>query len=847
MHSFSGNPNFCCYLAHILAQAELYNSTIRSVAALTLKNNIRAKWVSFPADVRNFVKQQTIQCVGDQNSDVRATVGVAITTIVGEEGVTHWADLLPTLCQMLQQPSEFMKEGALSTMHKVLEDSADRYEGELNPVVPLLLTFFNNDSAKLRSMSMSCINTIFMLNNDPINANIDPFIEALFSRAHDSDQEVQKELCRSLSLLLDTHMEKIQPALPNVVDFIINKTEDQNESVALEACEFWLSLAENTDLCKQLLEPYLPKLVPVLLKCMQYSPMALSSMKCDDDDALVPDRPEDIKPIFHKKKNTHGLVDLDDEDGEGGADDDFDTEWNIRRCSAASLDIIASIFGDDMLKVLLPILQATLVDSDWTVKESGILALGAVAEGCMEGMTNHLADLIPFLLNMLQDKKPLVRSISCWTLSRYCTWILSEDNIREMFFLPTVDRLLMCVLDNNKKVQEAACSAFAIVEEEACENIIPHLPQTIATLVRAFDVYQAKNLLILYDAVGTLANSAGEALCRPEYVQMLMPPLMNKWERLGDEDKELFPLLECVSSVATAMGITFLPYTEPVFNRCVRIIGRALTQRKEHEANPAEVEEPETDFMVVALDLLSGLLEALPNELEAVVSRTSLVELTLHCCQDETPEVRQSCFALLGDLTKVTWPLVKPHSQVIVCMIAHSLDVKKISVCNNAIWALGELSLRMGSELRGYLVHVITPLISIVSTEQGVQKTLKENAALTLGRLGQSCAEDMGPFLQMFIRAVCYSLRNITNNQEKESAFVGLCQMINVNPGGVITDFIFWCDAVLSFNNPKPELKRMFMHIFQGFYTQVGQENWSQFVGQFPPPLRQRLMEQYGL
>lgn len=34
--------------------------------------------------------------------------------------------------------------------------------------------------------------------------------------------------------------------------------------------------------------------------------------------------------------------------------------------------------------------------------------------------------------------------------------------------------------------------------------------------------------------------------------------------------------------------------------------------------------------------------------------------------------------------------------------------------------------------------------------------------------------------------------------------------MITVNPGGVVQDFIFFCDAVASWINPKPELKEMF-------------------------------------
>lgn len=53
-------------------------------------------------------------------------------------------------------------------------------------------------------------------------------------------------------------------------------------------------------------------------------------------------------------------------------------------------------------------------------------------------------------------------------------------------------------------------------------------------------------------------------------------------------------------------------------------------------------------------------------------------------------------------------------------------------------------------------------------------------------------------------------MRNIRDNEEKDSAFRGMCHMITVNPGGVVQDFIFFCDAVASWINPKPELREMF-------------------------------------
>ena len=58
------------------------------------------------------------------------------------------------------------------------------------------------------------------------------------------------------------------------------------------------------------------------------------------------------------------------------------------------------------------------------------------------------------------------------------------------------------------------------------------------------------------------------------------------------------------------------------------------------------------------------------------------------------------------------------------------------------------------------------------------------------------------------------SLRNIRDNEEKDSAFRGMCNMIAVNPGGIVHDFIFFCDAVASWVSPRPDLKEQFVKVY---------------------------------
>lgn len=56
------------------------------------------------------------------------------------------------------------------------------------------------------------------------------------------------------------------------------RTQDQDESVALEASEFWLTLADQT-ICKEVLAPHLAKLAPILVNGMRYSEIDIILLK----------------------------------------------------------------------------------------------------------------------------------------------------------------------------------------------------------------------------------------------------------------------------------------------------------------------------------------------------------------------------------------------------------------------------------------------------------------------------------------------------------------------------------------------------------------------------------------
>lgn len=67
-----------------------------------------------------------------------------------------------------------------------------------------------------------------------------------------------------------------------------------------------------------------------------------------------------------------------------------------------------------------------------------------------------------------------------------------------------------------------------------------------------------------------------------------------------------------------------------------------------------------------------------------------------------------------------------------------------------------------------------------------IQRTLLENVAITIGRLGMICPTIVAPHLENFIHPWLVSLSPVRDNEEKASAFSGLCEMIKANPEGAL-------------------------------------------------------------
>lgn len=831
-------PDFINYLLYVLTKADLYSEDVRAIGGIILKNYIYVTYESLPAELLQLIKAELLKLLTDNSRDVRVSATSIINAIVCKGGLQNWPEIVPVLTELVDSQSEQVCESALITLFKISEDYLNNLDPDqyLNQSIKELLIKFSNliisDCLVIKTNAIKLMNIALEDHYDCIKGDFDSeaYLTKLFLIVDDDSLEVQKTACQAFVALLDNKDAAILQQIYYAIETMLRKTQHANDDVALQACEFWHSCSDLPN-CRNLLKPFVEQLLPLLLTNMRYSDYELSNLK----DLLGA---ENVKPFsMHQARddeNNYEFMDVVDEPNIG---------WTLRKCSASSLDALSLKLREDMLPTLLVSIEECLNSDDALRKEAAILALGAVAEGCMEGLKPYLSELVTYLTACLNEDNPLIKVITCWTLSRYMRWIVASEP-DESYFAPIMLNLMKHFLDANKRVQRAALSAFCVFEEEAGLKLVTHVEVIMAAFLEAFNQCRFSSYYLLYDAVGVLAQSVGTYL--GDYAEQLTQLLVLKFNEFGDYcDDQFLALMQCISHVVTAIEVRFLPYSEVVYSRCLFIINDTLQKAALHAKSPEEFDPPDKEPMCGAYDMILAMAIGLKNHFVKFATNSDLVAKLYHTMQDEMPEIRQTALALYGELIRLCfYNLTDVDTYVLV--IIENLDKRFEGVCNNAAWVVGKLCTAPGNYVEPHADDIIKHFLDILAESNG-SKAVYQTVAISLCTLGFICPALVAPRLGLFLQPACQAMRNVRDCEEKELGFRGLCELIVHNPPALPASFIYFCDAVASWNNIAIDLKQKIQSILFLFKEQCDTNDWLQIYEQFPPLLKFRLNHLYGI
>lgn len=866
-------PEIENYLCELLIRTSGATADVRAAAGINLKNLVLSSGRERP-----YLRENILAGLLAEDSMVRNITGNVITALFLREGVEKWPQALPHLVELAGSSGNATAEAAAGALAKICEDSAAALDREVSGERPLdflvasLLTLCSSPHAKVRALSVHSINQFVPLRTQLLLVHLDAYLGQLFALAEDASGDVRKNICQAFVHVWETRPDKLVPHLSGVVDYCAHLLLGDDEDVALEACEFLLALATAPETEKDALifAPKLTQVLPVLVQKMVYSEEELFLLEMEAQEAAAEDRDEDVRPAMARLKETRAFGtrtksgdDDSDSEFEDESDDDVADHWTVRKCSAATLDLLLLDFPVEVLQITLPLLQERLVAPEWPVREAAILALGAVSSSCVEHAGDRLPAMVPFLVKQLEDAQQNVRKIACWTLSRYAAWVASEARAGgacAAYFAPVFELVVVCVRDRLKAVQEAACLALsAFIEEAEGDQVGRYCDDIMSQFLWCLASYPRRNMVVLYDCIQTFVEKMGERLQSAECVNMLLPPLLQKWQALDDNDTALWPLLECMASVAATLGPVFAPYAPPVYERAVRILHQAIEQDQMCHTDP-HIDPPEKDFVVTALDLVDGLVQGFGADAADLIRLHGgdLMGLVSVCMEDHTDDVRQLAYSLVGDLAIYTIDAtLRPHLRTVVLAAAGEISNRSyllFPVYNNAIWALGEILMRVSyEEMAPYAANLVALLIPVL-TATDTQQTVAENAAICLGRMGIYGAGAVGPRLPEFMHSWCAQMLYLVENSEKETAFLGMLKTVALDPdhafGGLQTpagrkNLATFITCIGCYLQPPDLLKAQFADML-GSLRALLADSWDSVMGQVDQETRLHVYNVYG-
>lgn len=751
MH-FNAMPEAPFHLARVLlADEETVDlpETIRAMSGLILKNLIKQNG-SVPAGMLKFMVDLDLWDVLMMSSSpmVKSSISSLLSTIilVSQGGVfdEDEKDLLGWLCTPL----------GIGTVEKMLEDGAVQlvhgHPEQIDRIVGFLIKYINDDrtddelelewQGNLRRAITALCHVLPLF--EPEHFSLPSLLTGFGKIGHIA--VVQRSICQCLNVLAQNFSTEMVPNLPAALQytFSIFSQPSKDDATAQEATEFWLGLVELDQLGQFLSQQdtfIKDQLIPVLLNNMRYAPDApeiLESSTSDDQD-----RDEDIAPRHHrqaKEKDLSGGV----EEGEVGEDDpdEADYEWTLRKSSAATLDALSGCLeiSQVFLPSLLPHIERLFSSESWLDAEVAVLAVGAVAEGSRHGMEAHLPALLPHLINLLKSEQshPLIKTITAWTLGRYVPWISRHEAVGSQ----VMEALLYSMLSTSKPVQRASCSALTRFVESAPNLIDRVMPAILTCLKPALLTYPKRSLILAYDLIRGLADELPEVLSAAlRSNSSILYILSEKFEALPFEgDQAMFPLLEAWSSLAIAAGSLMGDLSPTLLKRALGMVRHILDQSSANE------DDVDYDVAIVSFDLIGGMVTGLGPVLQGQLDASELQSLIVRGLAEQVTEVRQSVFALIGDMASHGLaPCLEASSQYIchAIVVNHcQSEETSIATANNAVWAAGELALHAPTMIVGLLEplwQIICQLLTSHATSPSSNKLLGylDNCAVAAGRI----------------------------------------------------------------------------------------------------------------
>lgn len=586
--------NFQGYLVTLADQlsGEENVAESRRLAGLIMKNTVDAKdrtrrvqlaerWknqVDQPS--KTHVRQALLRTLASLAPEARRAAAQVISKIAAIDLTTpgEWDSLITDLLESSRSPTskDDLRQASLETLGYICEEAGygDLAEhvlaGHSNNILTAVIhgMTYTGSGANGTEESATAVRlaATHALNNtlEFARAQFDvdreraAIMTTICEAARSGNDRVRQAAFEGLVKIGENYYDKLHEYIRLLYELTENAIRKDTEPVALQAIEFWSTIAEEE------------------IAIMEDAEAKRETGEAPDRESknfVASALPYLKGPIFDSLKKQE--------------DDPLDDEtWNSATAAGSCLELLAQAAPDLILGLVMPFVQENITDvANWRSREAAILAIGSVLDGPpLENVKALVRDAIVVLIQTLvHDPHMAVRDTTAWTLAR----VILVDRATTLTHLANLVQCLRETLTTSESPVIAAHVCYAIhnlaecfLDEAERETgaLRDHVEILLAALLMAADRDDAGEghlRVMAYEALNAMFRSVSKdaivfiGTCVPLLLEKLETTIRAAPRALNEDDvSELLEVqgLLC-GALTTATNRLDLAMLEPYADR----------------------------------------------------------------------------------------------------------------------------------------------------------------------------------------------------------------------------------------------------------------------------------------
>ena len=137
---------------------------------------------------------------------------------------------------------------------------------------------------------------------------------------------------------------------------------------------------------------------------------------------------EDRKPEGIKKEGE----DNEEEEEDYEVDLQAESSSTLRQTAGYTLTRLTGLFHGEIFQVLQSYIENGMSSGKNELIEPSVLVLGIILEDDFSGIPN-IEGIVTFLMSLLQNQYPVLRSTTLWTLSKLSSWTMQNPQYQSPY------------------------------------------------------------------------------------------------------------------------------------------------------------------------------------------------------------------------------------------------------------------------------------------------------------------------------------------------------------------------------------------------------------------------------